>query len=151
MERKYYLAIFSQKSWDEFIDHGCRIYGTTKNKMNRAKKIHEGNYLICYVAGESKFSGLLEISSDAFLDKQEIWSQSTFPIRFDVEPHHILMLKNAIPAQKLKDELDIFKNLKNIKRWSGFFMNAFSEFSKKDGAFLHNLIKQEWVKQNINN
>jgi len=151
MEKKYYLASFSPKSWNEFINNGSRIYGTTKHKMNRAKKIHKGNYLICYIATESKFSGLLEITSDMYTDKQEIWSQAIFPIRFAVEPCYILMLNNAIPVLKLKNELDIFKHLTNDKHWSGFFINAFSEFSKKDGEFLHNLIKQEWIKQKTSN
>jgi len=39
----YYLALFNSTTWEEFLDAGGNIYGTTKNKENRAKKLKSGD------------------------------------------------------------------------------------------------------------
>jgi len=47
---KYYLALFNSNTWQEFLDAGGEIYGTTKNKENRAKKLKPGDKVLCYIS-----------------------------------------------------------------------------------------------------
>ena len=66
MSPKYYLALFNRASWQEFLYDGGKVYGTTGTQRNRAKKIHNGDFLICYITGISEFVGILEIKSELF-------------------------------------------------------------------------------------
>jgi len=37
MVQEFYLALYNEKTWDEFRESGRGIYGTTKKKENRAR------------------------------------------------------------------------------------------------------------------
>ena len=49
MSEKYYLALFNEETWDEFLEKGSSVYGTKFNKQTRMRKTNPGDFLICYV------------------------------------------------------------------------------------------------------
>ena len=67
------------------------------------------------------------------------WS---FPVRFNVKLIHKLEPGTSVPVLKLKDELSIFKNLKNPKAWSGFFRGSPALFTREDGEIIVEAIKE---------
>lgn len=142
MEPRYYLALFNPQSWIEFLEKGSSVYGTTKNKLNRAKKVHQGDFLICYISKQSVFSGVLRVNSEVYYDDSEYWAGGVFPVRFNVQPENIVSLENAIQISDVKQNLKIFSNLKRDSNWAGFFINAFNEFPKDDAIYLINSLKQ---------
>ena len=90
MEPRCYLALFNPQSWIEFLEQGAKKYGTTKNKLNRAKKIHNGDFLVCYISKQSVFSGVLRVVDEVYYDESNYWTGGTFPVRFNVQPECIL-------------------------------------------------------------
>lgn len=147
MESRYYLALFNDESWSEFLKFGANIYGTKKNKQNRAEKIHAGDYFICYISKISIISGILKIKSEAYYEESQYWSKDIFPVRFQVQPLYLLNPGEALQIDELKDNLKIFKNLKNKSNWAGFFINAFNEFPTEDGEFLIQAMKEKLLKK----
>jgi len=142
MKPRYYLALFNPQSWEEFLERGATIYGTTKNKLNRAKKIQSGDYFICYISKQSVFPGILEVIGKAYYDESEYWSGGVFPVRFHVQPVSILNPEEAIPVANVRNKLLLFSDLKNESNWAGFFINAFNEFPEEDAVYLKNLMSR---------
>lgn len=147
MVSKYYLALFNRTSWEEFLSHGGETYGTTPSKNVRAKKIHIGDFLICYVSGTSQFIGILEVVSESYFDKTRIWRNGVFPVRFKVKVVEQLPLNSGLPVGGLKEKLSIFLTLTKQSKWGGFFINSLNEFTFEDGEFICLKIHSQSKKQ----
>jgi len=83
--RKYWLDLFTGKTWEEFLKIGAKVSGFRERRKIVAQKIHPGDYLICYLTGISRFVGVLKVKSDCFVDETPIWEDAVFPIRFKVK------------------------------------------------------------------
>ena len=137
----YWLDLFTGKTWKEFIKNGSKISGFRKHREKVSKKIKPGDYLLCYLTGLSRFIGVLEVTSNYFIDETPIWEDEVFPVRFNVKLIHKLEPGTSVPVLKLKEKLSIFKNLKNSKAWSGFFRGSPALFPKEDGEIIIEAIK----------
>lgn len=111
-EKRYWLVVFTGTTWREFLDSGANICGLSDRYKSTAEKAKPGDYLLCYVAGISRFIGLLEITSPAFRDLTGICTFDVYPLRFKVRPIICLTPETAVPAVTLRDSLSIFRNLK---------------------------------------
>ena len=136
MEEKYYLCLFNEATWNEFLLQKKKVYGTTKNKLVRANKITNVDFLICYVSKHSKFVGILQKNSDACYDETNLWESGVYPVRFGVNVHIAVPIKMGISANQFKNRISILKNIKNEKKWGGFFINSFNEFPANDGKLI---------------
>lgn len=143
MEPRYFLALFSPQSWIEFLNNGAAVYGTTKNKLNRAKKIHDKDFFICYISKQSVFSGVLRVNGEVYYDDSEYWTGGIFPVRFQVQPEYIVSPENAVQISDVKNNLKIFATLKRDSNWAGFFINAFNEFPKEDALHIINTLAKK--------
>jgi predicted RNA-binding protein len=142
MGRKYWLDLFTGKTWEEFLKHGASISGFRERRRNIAKRIQPGDYLICYMTGLSRFIGVLEVLSSCYFDdKTQIWEDEQFPVRFKVRVIYALNAKVADPIHTLKDRLSLFRDLKSPKSWSGFFRGSPVEFDKEDADVIIEAIK----------
>ena len=141
MGRNYWLDLFTGKTWEEFLKHGASISGFKERRRAVAKKIHQGDYLICYVTGVSRFIGVLEVLSESYFDDQTpIWEDQTFPVRFKVRVVHALTPKTAVPVHNIKDRLSISKGAAP-KAWSGFFRGSPVQFDLEDAEIVLEAIK----------
>jgi len=136
MENKFYLCLFNETTWNDFLLQKKKVYGTTKNKLGRANKITRADHLICYVSKHSKFVGVLQKNSDAYYDETNLWENGVFPVRFGVDVEIALPIKLGIPAKNFKNRISILQNIKNEKKWAGFFINSFNEFPTNDGILI---------------
>lgn len=141
MNEKYYLALFNETTWNEFLEKGSSVYGTNLNKQKRMEATTPGDFLICYVTKLSCFVGLLEITSKAYLDEQRIWENDIYPIRVNVHPIYSLKVENGIQISKMKEELSIFDNLKNQKAWGILFQNSLNTIQKHDAELIIDKLK----------
>jgi predicted RNA-binding protein len=142
MDRKYWLDLFTGKTWEEFHKSGGNVSGFKERRRNIAKKIRQGDYLICYLTGLSRFIGVLEVLSDSYFDAEtRIWEDQLFPVRFKVKVIYALNAKTAIPVHDLKDKLSIFRDLKTPRAWSGFFRGSPVQFDQKDAEVIIEAIK----------
>jgi len=142
MDRKYWLDLFTGKTWEEFLKNGANVSGFKRSRGNIAKKIHTGDYLICYLTGLSRFIGVLEVLSDSYVDNEtRIWEDQLFPVRFKVKVVHALNAKTAIPVHDLKDKLSLFRDSKTPRSWSGFFRGSPRQFNPKDAEAIIEAIR----------
>ncbi len=142
MDKRFYLCLFNENTWNEFLAQKNNVYGTTKNKLNRASKIKNNDFLICYVTKHSKFVGIIQKISDVFYDESKIWEKGEFPVRFNVNIIHAVPVSQGLPIYKLKNELSLCKEIKNKTKWATFFINSFNEFSTHDGRLLMEEIRK---------
>ena len=133
---RFFLALFSEQSWQEFRIHGGTVYGTTKTKQTRAQKLEVGDLLICYVSKRQVFAGVLHVTNRARYDETPLYGQGVFPVRLDVEIVTAVDSDDGVPVSDLRDQLAIFTRLKNPKSWAGFFLNSFNQFPDEDGKLV---------------
>jgi len=141
-ERKYWLDLFTGKTWEEFLKSGAKVSGFRERRKKIAQKIQVGDYLICYLTGISRIIGVLEVKSECFIDETPVWEDAVFPIRFRVRLLHQLTPKTAIPIQNFKETLSIFNKLGSKTSWSGFFRGSPVEFHQEDGKVIVEEIKK---------
>jgi len=142
MDRKYWLDLFTGKTWEEFLKHGASVSGFKERRATVARRIRPGDYLICYLTGVSRFIGVLEVLSESYFDTgTRIWEDQLFPVRFKVKVLYALTAKTAIPVHDLKDRLSIFRDAKTPRAWSGFFRGSLVQFDTKDAEAIVGAIR----------
>lgn len=142
MNGKYYLALFNETTWKEFLENNSSVYGTTLNQQKRMEKTETGDFLICYVTKLSRFVGLLEITSIPYLDDFLIWKNDIYPVRVKVRPVYILNVENGISVSELKEKLNIFNNSESPNYWKGFFRTSLNEFKEHDAKIITEKLKK---------
>lgn len=136
MSTKHWLDLFTGQTWDEFLNSGATVSGFRESRKRMAAKIHPGDHLICYLTGISRFIGLLEVNSEWYHDTKPIWTNETFPVRFDVKLALRLAPNTAVPVLNLRDRLSIFSNIRPGQQWSGFFRGSPTEFKPGDAKVI---------------
>jgi predicted RNA-binding protein len=141
MSRKYWLDLFTGKTWEEFLKAGAKVSGFREGRKKFAEKIQIGDYLICYVTGISRLISVLEVKSECYFDDENrIWEDSSFPIRFKVKPVYILNPENAVPIDLTIDNPS-FRTLNSRKAWGGFVRGSPREFDSQDAQAILELIE----------
>jgi hypothetical protein len=133
MTENYWLTVFTVETWQEFRNHGGDVAGFGEKRWKSVQKIQFGDYLLCYLMRVSRFVGLLEVTGEPFFDEEMIWSSRLFPSRVPVRMILELEPEYAIPVQKLREELAIFRNLPDQRGWSGYFQTSPSRWNLDDG------------------
>ena len=141
MKRKYWLDLFTGKTWEEFLKSSATVSGFRESRIKLAKKIRPGDYFMCYLTGISRFIGILEVKSESYVDRTPIWEDDDFPVRFQVDLIYKLTPETAVPVLGLKDKLSIFHDLRSPNAWSGFFRGSPAEFDIHDGEIITEAIQ----------
>src|SRR3990167_246113 len=97
----YYLDLFSPETAAAFGHSNRDITGFRISRESYAKnrKIGPGDKLICYITRIQRFVGVLEVTSDLFIDKTPIFQKENDPfiLRFKVKPIVWLSPEKSIP------------------------------------------------------
>jgi predicted RNA-binding protein len=80
-DRTYWLSLFNATTWKEFQDAGAEVMGFPETRQNTVKRIRTGDYLLCYLAGVSRWIAVLEVTSDPYDDLTQIWKQALCILR----------------------------------------------------------------------
>lgn len=131
--RNYWLDLFTGVTWKEFKNAGSSISGFRESRWNTVQKIKQGDYLLCYLTGISRFVGILEVLDVPFKDKTPIWKDDDFPCRLKVSTVAELTPDTAIPVMELRNKLSFFQNLKSPNAWTGRFRGSPVKWGQKDG------------------
>lgn len=143
MERKYWLDLFTGKTWSEFLKAGGKVSGFRERRRKTAEKIKPGDYFICYLTGLSRIIGILEVKSEIYMDHTPIWEDTSFPCRFKTNILFKLEPETAIPIKEFENKLSIFKNLRTPHSWTGFFRGSPALFkNKEDGEIIVEMVKE---------
>lgn len=132
--RTYWLDLFSPTTWKEFLAAGGTISGFRESRWSTVRQIEPGDYLLCYLTQVSRFIGVLEVTSDPYLDKTRIiWEDEDFPCRVDVKVVASVPVDTAVPILELADQLSFFQNLKSPLAWTGRVRGSPTRWSEADG------------------
>jgi len=132
----YWLDLFSFQTWQEFIDAGSKVAGFRRFHWTSVQKIEPGDFLLCYLVRVSRWVGLLEVTSEPFLDSSRIWKGDLFPARVRVKPNILLSPEAGVPVESLRDRLSVFKNLKDQRHWGVAFRKCPLRWTPEDGELI---------------
>jgi hypothetical protein len=136
-ERNYWLDLFTPQTWSEFLKAGSAVSGFRESRWNSVQKIEEGDYLLCYLTGISRWVGILEVTSKKpFKDSKPIWKDEVFQCRVKVKTVAQLEPETAVPVKDMKDVLSAFKSAKSdeySQAWTGRFRGSPVKWSQSDG------------------
>lgn len=141
---KYWLNLYTYKTWQEFQNAGGNVTGFRSNRWRTVQRIKKGDILLCYMTGISRFFAVQEVIGDPFKDDSPIWEEVNFPSRvpvqiiLDLEPGH------AIPVKEMGEKLSIFRNLSSPHAWTGFFRGSPNEFEKNDAEVILSYLEQAY-------
>lgn len=133
---KYWLDLFTWKTWQEFLHAGANVSGFSERRWSMVQKIKPGDILICYMTGLSRFFALLEVTGEPYQDTTSIWSEASFSSRLPVKIALSLSPENAIPVIELRSKLSYFQNMKTPNSWSGHFRGSLLEEKYADASII---------------
>lgn len=129
----YWLDLFTGETWKEFLDAGGEVTGFRDSRWSTVQKIKEGDLLLCYLTGVSRFVGALEVVGKPYRDEKRIWRDDIFPCRLPVKAVIALQPPFGVPVHNLKDKLSCFTKASAPNAWTGAFRGSPSRWSKQDG------------------
>ena len=133
MARTYWLDLFTGTTWKEFLAAGGEVSGFRERRWKTVQQMEPGDYLLCYLTGISRWIGVLEVVSEPFKDTTPIWKDEAFPARVRVRQVATLAPETAVPVFELRDELSVFRDLKNPNAWTGHFRGSPARWKPADG------------------
>jgi hypothetical protein len=133
---KYWLNLFTWKTWQEFMEAGATVSGFTEHRWQTVQKIKPGDIFVCYMTGLSRFFALLEVTGNAYQDTEPIWSEAIFSSRLPVRLIFSLPPEHAVPVIELQGELSYFQNMKASNSWTGHFRGSPLEEKQRDAAII---------------
>ncbi len=141
----YYIDLFSPETYKAFSVSDQTISGFRERQKSIAANIKIGDKLICYVTKLSRWIGVLEVTSEYFIDKTSIFIEvdDPFVIRFKVKVRSWLPLEQAIPVtnELCWNTLSFTKMLhKGSTAWTGMVRGSLRKIEDKDGKFLEQIL-----------
>lgn len=82
---KYWMAIFNQDTWREFIDMPVRTCAFGDNPTRRFPTISVDDRLLCYVAKVHTWTGVLKVTGERYRATAD-----TYPNKIPVEPEVLI-------------------------------------------------------------
>jgi hypothetical protein len=138
----YWLDLFTGTTWSEFRKSGSKISGFRTRMRKAAAKVQPGDILLCYLTGVMRWVGALEVVR-ATDDQTKIWSEETFPVRFEVNPIIQLDPEHGVPMGELEGKVAFYSTAKDRGKFKGFVRMSPNRFSNpKDGQLILSLLKQ---------
>jgi len=131
-DRAYWLSLFNQTTWEEFLDSGAKVMGFPETRQNTVRRIKQGDYLLGYLTGVSRWIAVLEVTSEPYDDLTRIWKQALFPCRVNVKVIVSVEPEAGVPTLSLSQDLQMFDNLKT-PNWGLLFRIAPRELTTPDG------------------
>ena len=144
----YYLNLFTPKTWEAFRKHGASISGFRRRQERFAcEELKPGDIFLCYLVHLSRWCGILEITSEAFLDDSPIFSDpDPFVVRFRVKPIVALDPEKSIPIfeDAIWNHLSETKHTeKRARGWAIAFRGSLRHMSDDDGTLLVSLLRTQ--------
>jgi hypothetical protein len=111
----------------------ARVVGIPSGKSNPVT-ISTGDYLHCYLTQVYRLIGILEVTSEPYVDKSKsIWKDEDFPCRVSVEVVASVPVEAAVPITELSDQLSSFQNLISPHAWTRRVRGSPTRWSESDG------------------
>lgn len=135
---QYWLDLFTPETWEEARSAGFKISGFRETRWSIVSRIEPGDLLICYITKISRFSGILEVISKPYVDKEkagQVWRHDSFPCLMDVKPIITLDFLHSIPTNEVIPKLSI------SPKWGGLVRGSPKLIPFSDGEIIRNMLK----------
>lgn len=144
----YYIYLFSPETFDAFSSSDRAMAGVRTKQKGIASKVRPGDKLVCYVTKLSRWTGVLEVLSNYFINDSPIFmaSNDPFTIRFSVESKVWLPLEESIPVHNdiCWDHLSFTKELpKRSLRWTPMVRTSLRRLHDDDGDYLERILLKQ--------
>lgn len=150
----YYINLFSPETYQVFSNTDMSISGFREGQKGIAASVKPGDKLICYVTKLSRWFGVLEVTSDYYIDDTPVYSEKEDPfiVRFKVKPIVWLPYNKALPVDEdlSWNNLSFTKNLpKKSLSWTSMVRGSLRKLDDKDGEFLERFLKEQETSNRI--
>lgn len=115
---RYFLGLFTARSWTEFKANGAQVMGFTEKKVTAAARLQPGDRLLCYLVKRSTFVAVLEVTGPSYLDQKPIWSDGLFPVRLPVKVVAELSPLAGVPVHLLLGKLSFLPGPAMPNNWA---------------------------------
>ena len=144
----YYTDLFSPETYKAFSNSDRSVSGFRLTQRTAANRVQIGDRFICYVTRLSRWVGLLEVLSTAFVDDSPIFQNEDDPfvVRFKVKPIVWLTEEQSIPIhqEEIWNALSFTRSYdKNYSTWTGKVRRSLNEFDDVDAHFLEKVLIQQ--------
>jgi hypothetical protein len=135
----YYIDLFSPDTYLAFSNSDKTVSGFRERQKGIAATMRPGDKLICYVTKLSRWVGVLEVTSNYFINDNPIFTTiaDPFVVRFNVKPNVWLPLDKSIPVDEdiSWNNLSFTKQLpKKSLAWTGMVRGSLRKLDDQDGA-----------------
>ena len=138
----YWIDLFTGTTWEEFRRHGSRTTGFRPRMRGFQKRVQPGDIFLCYLTGVMRWVGALK-NNGISENKDRIWAEDEFPVRFEVEPIVELLPENGVPMDMLAGKVAFFQDEKDRGKFKGFVRMSPNLFKQKqDGDLILSLLKE---------
>ncbi len=137
----YWINLFTGQTWEQFKKAGSKVSGFNKRSANAAAAVKPDDILLCYMTGVMRWVGALRVIGPS-TNKDPIWGETNFPLRFSVEPIVMMTPEYGLPMDKLKGQVLFYKTDNDKGKFKGFVRQSLKKFSGADGQTVFNLIQQ---------
>ena len=139
---RYWLDLFSGKTWQEFRAAGACVTGFNERVRGFAKSIKAGDIMLCYLTGVKRWVGVLEVIGPSE-NQAPIWEDDDFPVRLDVRPLVQLDAEFGVPMESLEGRLAFYAGPEHRAGFKGFVRRSPNRFARKeDGDLILRLLRE---------
>lgn len=148
----YYIDLFSPETYSAFTTSNQSVSGFRMRQQHIAATVKPGDKLVCYMTKLSRWVGILEVSSEYFLDDTPIFLPTADPyqVRFRVQPQVWLSPEKSIPIRHdiCWKRLSFTKNCnRNSSSWTGTLRSSLRKLSDEDGKYLEGVLFEQREKR----
>jgi hypothetical protein len=138
----FWLDLFTWETWNEFQNDGGKVTGLRESRWSTVQRVANGDILLCYLTGISRYIGVLQVVGEPFRDTVRIWSSDLFPARLPVKVLIQLTPETAVPVYDLRDQLSFFQDSPDSPAWTGHFRGSPNRVKEADGRVILNALEQ---------
>lgn len=142
----YFMQLYSPTTFEIFTKSDRTITGVKQRYRNICKRISVGDRFLCYVAGISRWMGILEITSIVFEDstKNIFFKNDPFNLLFYVKPIVILDYDFSIPFKEQMKSCTLFGYQANeTKQLSTSMWRSIAQLPNQEAAIIETLLLQQ--------
>lgn len=130
---RYFLGLFTARSWTEFKANGAQVMGFTEKKVTAAARLRPGDRLLCYLTKRSTFVAILEVTGQSFQDNKPIWTDGLFPVRLPVKVVAELSPLAGLPVHLLVGKLSFLPGPSMPNNWTVHVRSSPRLWKSEDG------------------
>ena len=131
--RRYFLGLFTVRSWTEFKANGAQVMGFNEKKAAAAARLRPGDRLLCYLTKRSTFVAILEVTGPSYQDSTHIWTDGLFPVRLPVKVVSELSPLAGLPVHLLLGKLSFLPGPLMPNNWTVHVRSSPRPWRAEDG------------------